>query len=270
MTILYVSDLIKLNECVMYFRIIFISLFLFVACEDSVKVINVKVGDKEFVELFHAIEINNIASLNQENTPNQVSYKDYIIHKYFLWHPDGMEFYKRYKEKLSSHEEKWNQLLLEAQNFKPTSDWMDNYEKVYDKSRQAFLKELRGKAPKLFDSLEAIQNGKSDEAQKALSQFKNTNPYAAKIYNANLIKRFFEEYNQDLKQLSKDKYPNKNLTTYSSPSWFDRLIPWGNDSWMEDWEKDSEKIFHRRFNLLLRRQFEKTYMNQLSDENSVL
>ncbi len=253
----------------MYFRVIFISLFLFVACEDSVKVINVKVGDKEFVELFNAIEINNIASLSQGNEPDQVSYKDYIIHKYFLWHPDGMEFYKRYKEKLSSHEERWNQLLLEAQNFKPTSDWLDDYQKIYDRSQKAFLKELRGNAPKLFDSLKAIRSGKFDEAKKALSQFKDTNPYATKLYNANLTKRFFEEYNQDLKQLSKDKYPGRNLATYSSPSWFDRLIPWGDDSWMEDWKKDSEEIYDKRLNLLLRRQFEKTYMNQLSDKRLI-
>ncbi len=249
-------------------RVLFISLFLFAACEDSVKVINVKVGQKEFVELFHAIEIKNIASLNQEDRGDQIAYKDYIIHKYFLWHPEGIDFYKRYKEKLSSHEEKWRQLLLKAQNYRPTSSWLDDYQKVYDKSQHAFLKELRGNAPKLFDSLEAIQSGNTGEAKKALSQFKDTNPYATKLYNANLFQRFFEEYSQDLKELLRDKYPKKDLATYSSPSWFDRLIPWGSDSWMDDWEKDSGKVFSNRLNLLLRRQFEQAYINQLSDESS--
>ncbi|GMT49054.1 MAG: hypothetical protein IEMM0008_0593 [bacterium] len=254
----------------LFIRVLFISLFLFAACDDSVKVIDVKVGQKEFVELFHAIEINNIASLDQGNNGDQVAYKDYIIHKYFLWHPEGIDFYKRYKEKLSTHEEKWRQLLLKAQNFKPAADWIDDYQKVYNKSRKAFLKELRGNAPKLFDSLEAIQNGNTDEAKKALSQFKDTNPYATKLYNANLFQRFFEEYSQDLKKLLRDKYPKRDLSTYSSPSWFDRLIPWGSDSWMGDWEKDSRKVFRDRLNLLLRRQFEQAYINQRSDESSKL
>lgn len=136
--------------------------------------------DASFVELFHAFEIEEIENVKLDpikmQALNPVQYSDYIIQKYSLWHPIALNSvlrsYQEKKESLYIDKEKWGKALLNAQNFKPVSQWKDELNSLESDNKDYLLNFTKSKNPEISKLIESLEKGNFQDSEKLNEKLK--------------------------------------------------------------------------------------------------
>ncbi|MDH5682707.1 MAG: hypothetical protein OEZ36_14040 [Spirochaetota bacterium] len=185
---------------------------------------------KPFIEVFNALEVEHLMeklrSKDIDNL-NDVIYLDYIIQKHQLWMPRKLEAYKKQKENLSVYEDKWNILLISAQDFKRNMLWRTEYQEIENNSIDQFMDKIEKSNPQQFKWLDSLKSG------KFLDNIENENKDQITKLSRLIYPDEIKSHEQMLESLKKLK-----------------------DTW------ENEKWFNVIFRKMFRNKFEKEYLNQ--------
>ncbi|MDH5680756.1 MAG: hypothetical protein OEZ36_04150 [Spirochaetota bacterium] len=185
---------------------------------------------KPFIEVFNALEVEHLMeklrSKDIDNL-NDVIYLDYIIQKHQLWMPRKLEAYKKQKENLSIYEDKWNKLLIKAQDYKPNMLWREEYQKMEDKSIDIYMDRLEKNNPEQFKWLDSLRTGK-------------------------FLDNLEGENKEQISKISKLIFPDEAKSHEETLESLKKL----KDTW------ENEKWFNVTFRKMFRNEFEKEYLNQ--------
>ena len=150
--------------------------FLFAACSNKG---DFDLSREEFIELFHALEIEGIDSLKVTlpifRESDTVRYADYIIQKYRLWDPVYMrKLLKVYKDKKNffySQEEKWHQVLLAGQSFHKNGLWKELLVDFQKDNQESMLNFLKKEYPSLSQVIVSFMKRDTAMAESLYPKF---------------------------------------------------------------------------------------------------
>ena len=140
---------------------------------------NDQISDQQFIELFHALEIQGIDNVKIKlpafSSFDEPQYADFIIQKYQLWDQGVFKQiilnYKNKKKILYIQPEKWSQTLLNAQMFQINPSWKQNLFQLETDYQESLLLFLKNYDQHLFTIIQSLQQRNFDLAPNLYSQF---------------------------------------------------------------------------------------------------
>ncbi len=168
--------------------------------------------EREFIQLFNALEVqNNPQNYFSKNLDNsqKLTYFDYIILKFQLWKPEKLSEYHKMKQEYSIDPDKWNALLLAAQNYRGEQDWKKKSLYIEKFSKKEYLKYLETYDNESYQKIKQMKSSNfinEIDKDKNLSEKIISAMYPDSDFSEIEMKNKIENIKKNWKDVSKDLY----------------------------------------------------------------